>query len=177
MVQIKISYDDTEVRRALLALYMRSRDLKPVLRSIGEYVMESTQKRIKAGGPAPDGTPWQALSPGYLLVKKGPGLLRESGQLLDTLHWQLEGDAAVAIGSNKVYAAIHQFGGKTKAHRIEARNGKALAWPGAKHPVKGVNHPGSEIPARPFLGISAKDREVLLRKLKRALERAARNGA
>ena len=36
----------------------------------------------------------------------------------------------------------------TKAHRITPKNKKALAWPGASHPVKSVWHPGTK--ARPF---------------------------
>jgi len=31
-------------------------------------------------------------------------------------------------------------------------------WPGARHPVKAVNHPGSNIPARPFLSLTDADR-------------------
>jgi len=37
----------------------------------------------------------------------------------------------------------------SKPHIIEARNKKALYWPGAAHPVKRVFHPGSK--ANPFL--------------------------
>lgn len=39
------------------------------------------------------------------------------------------------------YAPHVQFG--TKPHIIEPKNGKALYWKGAAHPVKRVNHPGS----------------------------------
>jgi phage gpG-like protein len=55
------------------------------------------------------------------------------------------------IGSNLIYAAIHQWGGKTKAHEIRARHAKALRFNGRF--FKSVKHPGSEIPARPFLGV------------------------
>jgi phage gpG-like protein len=58
---------------------------------------------------------------------------------------------SVEVGTNVAYAAIHQFGGKTKPRVIQPKNGKALFWPGAAHPVQSVNHPGSTIPARPFL--------------------------
>lgn len=37
----------------------------------------------------------------------------------------------------------------TAPHRIEAVNKKALWWPGASHPVKSVQHPGSA--AYPFM--------------------------
>lgn len=45
------------------------------------------------------------------------------------------------------YAPYVEFG--TKPHVIEAKNAKALYWPGAEHPVKRVNHPGSK--ANPFM--------------------------
>jgi hypothetical protein len=32
----------------------------------------------------------------------------------------------------------------TRPHRITARNAKALFWPGARHPVKSVFHPGTK---------------------------------
>jgi hypothetical protein len=39
------------------------------------------------------------------------------------------------------YAPYVEFG--TKPHVIEPREKKALYWPGADHPVKRVNHPGT----------------------------------
>jgi hypothetical protein len=37
----------------------------------------------------------------------------------------------------------------TRPHVIEPRDKKALAWPGGKHPVKKVHHPGTQ--AQPHL--------------------------
>lgn len=37
----------------------------------------------------------------------------------------------------------------TRPHVIEAKNAQALFWDGARHPVKRVNHPGTE--AQPHL--------------------------
>lgn len=39
------------------------------------------------------------------------------------------------------YAPYVEFG--TKPHVIEPKEAKALYWPGAEHPVKRVNHPGT----------------------------------
>lgn len=57
----------------------------------------------------------------------------------------------VTNGSERPYAAAHQFGATTSPHVIKPKFKKALSWPGAKHPVKSVNHPGSKISARPFM--------------------------
>jgi len=52
------------------------------------------------------------------------------------------------------YAAIQEYGGQTKAHVIEAKNGKALAFNlgGKQVFFKHVNHPGSHIPAHRYMG-------------------------
>lgn len=166
MAFVKIDVKDQALQAALQGLAKATGDVRPALRGIGEYLLESTQDRIRREGPGPGGEAWPSLSPAYLLTKQGPGMLRESGQLISTLAWQLLGDTGVALGSNKVYAAIQQFGGQTKPHRIVAVNKKALFWPGAAHPVGAVNHPGSKIPARPYLGVSQADRTILLQKLR-----------
>jgi len=40
------------------------------------------------------------------------------------------------------YAPFVEFG--TKPHTIVAKNAQALYWPGADHPVRKVNHPGTK---------------------------------
>ena len=61
--------------------------------------------------------------------------------------------AVVGAGENAPYARIHEYGGKTSPHIIEARNAKALAFMsgGKQIIVKRVNHPGSVMPERSFL--------------------------
>lgn len=73
------------------------------------------------------------------------------------------GRRAIDIGTNVEYARIMEFGGRTKAHPITPRTKQALAfdWPNApasikpsksgKYVFKSVNHPGSVIPAQPYL--------------------------
>lgn len=70
------------------------------------------------------------------------------------------------IGSEGVpYAQIHEHGGTTKAHKIYPRNAQALAFRfGGKNVFAAfVNHPGSKIPARPFLrpALAAKQDEIM----------------
>jgi phage gpG-like protein len=60
-------------------------------------------------------------------------------------------DGKAVLGSNMVYARIHQEGGKTAAHEIRPVHAKALRFNG--HFAKKVRHPGSTIPARPYMGI------------------------
>ncbi len=88
--------------------------------------------------------PWPALASGL------PSRLRKSGTLAKSVRVVSATEAAVVLGSDRKYAAIHQLGGTTSPHIIRAKNGKALFWPGAAHPVKQVKHPGSKIPSRPY---------------------------
>lgn len=70
-----------------------------------------------------------------------------------------------AIRSNVRYARYLEEG--TRPHVIRPRKKKALYWPGALHPVKKVNHPGT--PAYRVLG-NAADR--VLRDLAKYVRRA-----
>lgn len=58
------------------------------------------------------------------------------------------------------------MGGKTAPHRITSKKG--LAFNGIVR--KAVNHPGSVIPARPFLQLTTGDEEQLLRDVAEYLE-------
>lgn len=101
--------------------------------------------QAKRAFPEPELRPteWAAKKDGT------PATLVKTGSMLDLLH--VEG---ASIVNAKPYAAIHQFGGTTKPHVIRARVAKALAVPG-RGVFKSVQHPGSVIPARPFIPIDA----------------------
>lgn len=70
-------------------------------------------------------------------------------------------DGSAWVTASMVYARIHNFGGKTEPHEIKARNGKTLAFSieGKSILRKSVHHPGSDIPARPFMVIQDEDLE------------------
>lgn len=79
-----------------------------------------------------------------------------TGRLRRSVHYVMGGsdDAPqAAIGTNLEYAGIHEFGGQTRAHVIEALNAKALMFQVGGQVVfaKRVNHPGSKIPERSYL--------------------------
>lgn len=54
---------------------------------------------------------------------------------------RVRGNATVQVVNDADHAAILEHG--SRPHVIEARNAQALFWPGARHPVKKVNHPGT----------------------------------
>lgn len=56
-------------------------------------------------------------------------------------------NARAIVGTNLKYAkAVHDG---SPPHIIRAKKAKALFWPGARHPVRSVRHPGTK--AQPFL--------------------------
>jgi len=167
MSTIEMQFDDSQVRQMLnSAMQAFGGDLRPIMKDIGEYVKNETKTRFDEERD-PDGNPWKPVKPGTAARKKNPKILQEQGRrggLLGTLNYRA-GRTQVSIGVNKPYAAIHQFGGKTSAHLIKPKKVKALRWVGAGGQIffaKGVHHPGSVIPARPYLGINDKDTEAIL---------------
>lgn len=157
MTEIRITIHNEPVKQALNDLAGKIKNPSPVMKIIGEYMLRSTEDRFNRQGPAPDGTPWAPLKASTLKRKKHSKILTESGHLRGSIRYQLQGTNGVAIGTNRVYAAIQQLGGKTSPSVIVPKTKKALFWPGAAHPVKSVRHPGSVIPARPYLGVSDQD--------------------
>lgn len=87
-------------------------------------------------------TPWPARRDGSAAT------LRLSGTLAKSIRSSSSSEYAM-VTSDRLYAAIHQLGGRTAPHTIRPRNKKALKTPYGL--FKTVNHPGSVIPARPFL--------------------------
>jgi phage virion morphogenesis protein len=99
------------------------------LRPVGVALVRNTRRRIEAER-TPDGAPFAPLHPRTLARKRGLGILRElgvKGGMFASLTSQVEGNR-LRVGTYKPYAATHQFG--------DARR---------------------NIPARPFLGVSAED--------------------
>ena len=139
---------------------------------IGSSMVASTIHRFETE-TGPDGTPWR---PSARALREGGQTLSDSGRLRASItHRVGVGGDSVAVGTNVVYAGIHQFGGRTPARTIRARQKQALWWPGAAHPVKAVRHPGSDMPARPFLGLSSGDERAIVAILERHAAEGARD--
>lgn len=182
---IRIDVDTTEVRAAFARLVAAGRDPRPALAEIGEDVSESTRQRF-ATETGPDGRRWapntQTTILRYLAAKTGvrdkqgrhtgtrkgyfgkDGRVTQkgaqvvsgkrilqglSGSLASQIGYQLE-PGAVTVGSSMAYAAMMQFGG-TRAQ---------------------FPHLWGDIPARPFVGLSADDERNILDILARHLEQA-----
>lgn len=134
-----IAINNIAVNALLERLQQRTSDLSPVLRAIGEDIMERTKQRFSTA-TAPDGTPWAANSqvtlmhylnkseknsPGKIFSAK-TGKISAKGQKLAIGKKPLKGEGddlarqfvvlpdehGVTVGSSMLYAAMQQFGGK-----------------------------------------------------------------
>jgi len=135
-----------------------------VVRAIGVALVEVTNKRFESGTD-PFGQAWHALLPAYAAIKRGPGILRASLMLQRSVTFATSG-AQVTIGSNRVYAAVHQFGAT-----IKPVNARALvfrlggAGPGGKSKSGIVRVKSVTIPARPYLGFGPNDQRAVMETL------------
>lgn len=144
---VSITIDDSQLEGALRRLEQAGGDLTPAMRKISQALLKVTEDNLEAEGRPkwePLAEPTRQTRLGGKKAYKKNGELRVSaqrqlasfrilqftGQLASSVTTDYDSTQAV-IGSNKVYAAIQQFGG-------EAGRGGAV-----------------EIPARPYLPITA----------------------
>jgi len=147
--RLTIELDDAEIQASLAKLGATLADPSPALREIGEHLLRTTRARFSQGEKkAPDGTPW-ARNTAVTIARKGrDNPLYQSGMLQGQLRWQLaDGNKAVEVGSNRIYAAVQQFG-QPKGASGRTRRGGPIPW--------------GDIPARPFLGVAPDDRTAIL---------------
>jgi phage virion morphogenesis protein len=146
--RITIQIDDAALRASLSKLAAAVGDPSPALAEIGEHLLRTTRARFGQGEKrAPDGTPW-ARNTDVTIARKGrDNPLYQSGMLQGQMRWQLaDGARAVEVGSNRIYAAVQQFG-QPKGASGTTKRGGPIPW--------------GNIPLRPFLGVSADDREAI----------------
>ncbi|MFZ4702849.1 MAG: phage virion morphogenesis protein [Candidatus Methylumidiphilus sp.] len=139
MIGLKV--DIQPALAALQRLAQKVEHIGPALREIGEDLTEATKKRFESS-KSPDGDTWAANKPSTLAHKPGTRpLVGETGgqaALSTSIDYQVNGDT-LEVGSGLEYAAMQQFGG-TKAQFPNL-------W--------------GDIPARPYLGLSAEDAQAI----------------
>lgn len=95
----------------------------------------------------------------------GQVLNKRTGNLQRSIKSKVETNPGVSVvgkafsSGDVKYAGIHEFGGMTKAHIIEPKHARALAFEvGGKTIIRRrVNHPGSKMPERSFMRSSLTD--------------------
>ncbi|SDB03900.1 phage virion morphogenesis (putative tail completion) protein [Desulfonatronum thiosulfatophilum] len=129
---IDIKLDGLEdVQEMLQGIARRNADLTPAMEGIGEVLVSQIQRSFEAG-TAPGGGAWP---PSIRARREGGQTLVLSSILKNSINYQA-GPSQVSAGTNKVYAAIHNYGGQAgrgRKTKIPARTfipgQESVDWP------------------------------------------------
>lgn len=158
MIDIDIPY--RPIVQALRSMIDKLQDRRELMGALAGVMHGAVEQNFAEGGRPK----WVDLHPGTKVARAKQGtwpgqILIRSGQLVASLQDSFDNDHA-RVTTNKAYAAMMHFGGQTKPHVIRPRNKRALAFGGVV--VRQVNHPGSKIPARPFMTLTEGDADELV---------------
>jgi len=130
-MDINITVQDEELKKKLASLQKKLKNLRPIMLELGNMVKNDIEYAFERE-QSPFGQRWQPLAmstvlagvQGRLTGKKGREtkqthnylqgrkILTASGQLGMSFTVKADNDS-VTVGTNKIYARIHHFGGKT----------------------------------------------------------------
>lgn len=137
-----------EAARAAREAAARAQNPAPVWDEIGRMLTVSTQRRFEEGRD-PQGNPWPAS---IRVLAEGGKTLLDSGRLVGSVTHEVLADG-VLVGTDLIYAAVHQFGAV-----INAKTTDGLRF---KIGERWVRKASVTIPQRAFLGVDADDeREI-----------------
>ena len=186
-MRITIDVNDDEVRRGLTRLRIVSEDMTPAMRRIANHLQEGVERRFRTK-TGPDGQPWADLSDVTKDRRKKQGrvpisVLISRGTLLRSFTANYDSRRAV-VGTGVEYASTHQYGAErgefgsfsvvartVRGRARQTRRGAAILA-GEASRTRGRPIPWGDIPARPFLGFDAKDRQTVLDTVMDHLERS-----
>ena len=181
---IKIDIEDQQLNTYLQKLQTLLADMSPIMERAASVMAGATDKNFAVEGRPP----WHPLSKAYAKSKQeARGKNKKTGEIshlkILTLTGQLRssiskskswGKDFAQIGSNKEYAAIHQFGGDITIppHRrdvyfhYDRRTGEVgteFVKKAKSNFAQEVDHPGGRItmPARPYLQLTVTDLESI----------------
>ena len=183
---IEVNVDTSEMSATLKRLEKFAANASPLMAQIAGVMHDAVMQNFQEGGrPA-----WAGLSPATLKEKRKKGYsddpLIRSGKLRNSITMRYTPTTA-QVGTNKVYAGIHQFGGKIEKaaqsrqvrHRTDANGellrtdifgGKGLVFAKASHKRVAVRwfEQGAHtitMPARPFLKLAPTDEAKIVGKV------------
>lgn len=144
---IEIKLENEELQRYLDQLAEKTSDLRPLMKNIAGILEDSVEQNFKEQGRPK----WPMLAKSTIAhrvrVNKWPGMMLQmsAAGLASSITSNYDENSAV-VGTNKIYAAIHQFGGKA------GRNKQV------------------EIPARPYLMVGDEENAEILKEVKKYLD-------
>jgi len=159
MSEIKVGIDP-----ALMSLLKKVENREPLMRIIAGIMLDDVHENFEQQGRPP----WRALSEKTINDRRAKGywpgkILQRTGQLLKSITPKADNNSA-QVGTNKNYAAIHQFGGEINQ---AARQNLYIQSRYSRGKKKGKFKKGTEfgkglefkartikVPPRPFLVLS-----------------------
>ncbi len=168
MIETGIKIDDSELDTVLGNIVARSSSKRQALKTIGAIGRESVRRNFREGGRPQKWTPSKRVE-----GKRGQ-TLRKTGRLQNSIAASV-GSESVIIGTNVVYAAVHNFGAKkfsfgtvvtkVSAHRRKYRgrnikNGRRKTASGivfVRAHTRKMKLPWGDIPARRFMMLQRRD--------------------
>ena len=145
-VRLRQTWDAAGASEALRELLRGGEDLTDLLDVIGAKLVTSTQRRFERELD-PDGQPWVVSQRAAL---EGGQTLTDTARLKSSITHQVD-SRHVDVGTNVIYAAVHQFGAKKgdfgQARQLTRNRIVPIPW--------------GDIPDRRFLGISREDGDVI----------------
>lgn len=165
-ITFTVELDEAAVAAKLAEIVDRMERPIGFYKGVGEYLTEVAIPRNFATETSPDGVSWASLRPLTVARREAKGqtpiqILRASGAMAASINYAA-GDDHVRIGSPAIQAAVMQFGAAQGSFGAVAGRTR----PSEKRPKSQdyfAQLPWGDIPARPFLGISADDEVEIIR--------------
>lgn len=132
---------------------LENADIGGAMAAIGEGLRESTVRRFETS-TGPDGKRWKTS---IRAKETGGKTLIQTARLRNSIHTEYD-ESGVAVGTNDIRAATHQFGDSGRVIRPRKKRLLRFRIKGQWVSAKKVS---VDIPARPFLGISEEDDEEI----------------
>lgn len=149
MVALTFTLEDKGLGPSIDRALGATADLTPLMERIGAVLEASVNERFLTG-TGPDGEAW---TPSHRARETGGATLVDSTRLRDSIVTEAR-QREVEIGTNVPYAATHQFGAFIEPlDKTDAAAKLAFFLPNGQF----IMVDQVEIPARPFLGIDARD--------------------
>ncbi|PHM49355.1 phage virion morphogenesis protein [Xenorhabdus miraniensis] len=114
-MRLDVRFDDRDIQLAFQRVMQLGMDSTPITRAVAAVLAGESEDAFANQADPDTGQPWTPLTPRYQAKldasgHNGPLLQRTQGGLALSLSTTYDAVSA-AIGSNKVYAALHQWGG------------------------------------------------------------------
>lgn len=176
MTMISIKVNTNALEHTVETLQHRLSHMRPVMAGISLLMLEVVEDAFANERDPVTGAPWQPLKPATQQQRARHGhagkILQVTGSLAASVQAEA-GDDYALVGTNKSYAAVHQFGfsgtQSVSAHSRQVSKvfGKRLAK--AVHQAVKAHSRQQNIPARPFLGMSQSDEQRIKDKVQNYL--------